>query len=100
MSECPVCYNNIGKQEDGLFICEDGKGNSDMAEKCNHRICSRCCQTIYNNLRQAWKDRHITGIYPEATCPLCRENWTMWLLNYYSDEENESEEEDESAAEK
>ena len=88
---CPICYEEIGKQmSEGNYYtrCQDGKYNSDMAEECKHYVCVPCAQTLYNNLREE-------GCGGEVKCPLCRENWTLWLLTHYEDEsESESEDED------
>ena len=40
--ECPICYVKYGKQEDGEFVCGDGKWNSDMSDLCKHSICVKC----------------------------------------------------------
>jgi hypothetical protein len=75
--ECPICY-----ETETVF---DGKCNSDEEDKCKHYICVDCCQQIYNKLRKQFNtDKNV-----EACCPLCRENWTLWLLTHYNDIESD-----------
>ena len=93
-TECPICYTPYGEQEDGSFLCKDGKENSGIMTPCKHYICVNCCWILM-------KLDHVA-------CPLCREDWTHWIhSHYYSDDEyplyssdeeeeaEESEEEDE-----
>lgn len=98
--ECPICFEKYGEKLDGSFLCRDGKINSDEAENCKHYLCKNCCFQLYKNLRKDFKKgiRNKTGIINvNAYCPLCRENWTLWLLRHYdSDSESESDESDES----
>lgn len=83
-NECPICYVKYGEQEDGNFICKDGKCNSLFSTECTHYICVPCARTLYNNLRITMKgieedeDEENEAV---VRCPLCRENWTEWLLN-------------------
>jgi hypothetical protein len=93
-NECPICYIEYGKQEDGTFICKDGKCNSEEPTKCHHYCCVPCCQKIYNKLREDFKTPGWgkTGKFPEAYCSICREEWTRWILDNYDDESEEDEE--------
>jgi hypothetical protein len=72
--ECPICYVKYGEQEDGKFICSDGKWNSDMSGLCKHSICVKC----YNILRNKFIEDE-----EEVKCPLCRENWTDWIESHW-----------------
>lgn len=76
MTECSICY------ETGVVF--DGKCNSAHKDKCCHMICMDCCQTLYNDLRKRYNISH--SIQEKTLCPFCREDWTLWLLNYYDDE--------------
>jgi len=87
--ECPICYIKYGRQEDGSFICQDGAINSGEEGYCDHWVCTRCAQTMHNNLRK--KDDEDAS----ECCPICRCDWTLWLLTHYDDEEEEEEEEEE-----
>jgi hypothetical protein len=87
--ECPICYIKYGEQEDGSFICQDGAINSGEEGYCDHWVCTRCAQTMHNNLRK--KDDEDAS----ECCPICRCDWTLWLLTHYDDEEEEEEKEEE-----
>jgi len=78
--ECPICYES--------YACngKDGKFNSDMAEICNHAICGQCCKQLYSNA--------IRTANPNIKCPLCREDWTDWILSHYDEYDTEEEEEE------
>ena len=83
--ECPVCYTEFSQ------TVIDGKDNSDSAEVCKHYLCVPCCQTLYNNLRKEFKKGGWgkKGKTPDVKCPICREDWTEWILSHYNDEEEE-----------
>jgi hypothetical protein len=80
--ECPICYKKYGEQDDYNFLCKDGKINSDYADVCKHYICEECCGML------AKQD--------EIKCPLCREDWTLWIHSHYyiDDGDSESDKED------
>nr|WPF46791.1 MAG: hypothetical protein [Lake Baikal virophage 12] len=84
--ECPICYKKYGEQEEGYFLCRDGKENSYYADACKHYICVECCHKLIGQ--------------ETVLCPICREDWTQWIHSRYpledSDEE-ESEEDDHSS---
>jgi hypothetical protein len=84
--ECCICYTTFGQQEDGSFICKDGKDNSSFAETCKHYICVPCCQTLYNNIKQKVENENEDA---NCACPLCREDWTEWILAHYQDDSDE-----------
>ena len=96
--ECCICYTTYGQQEDGSFICKDGKANSEFAETCNHYICVPCCQTLYNKVRADSKGGDWNA---KCACPMCREDWTEWILRTYDDETDDEtdDEEDEDTDE-
>ena len=91
---CPICYSEYGPQEDGTFLCKDGINNSDYESTCKHYICVECCDKM---CRKAVYDRD------EVQCPICRYDWTQWIIyrykddSYYNDDdEDEDEDEDEA----
>ena len=100
--ECPICYTDYMEQPEKL----DGKCKSKLEDfnetKCRHCVCIKCCQQLYNNLRKEWKNLRNIEYAREhgfslcnAKCPLCREDWTLWLLRSYEDEEEDEDEEEE-----
>lgn len=94
--ECPICYEKYGEQEDGNFLCKDGKCNSGCENECNHYICVKCCKTLRDKFIE--DDEEEEDEEKKVRCPLCREDWTDWIeSNYCSDDEtdeDESEDED------
>lgn len=74
-NECPICFEEYGKRLDGTILIKDGKTNSDMAEECEHFCCVNCLQTIYDNI-ECFNCVNIR-------CPICREDWTAWLVTHY-----------------
>ena len=96
--ECPICYVKYGKQEDGEFVCGDGKWNSDMSDLCKHSICVKCCKILRNKFIEDEDEDEEKKV----RCPLCREDWTYWIESHYyttdeeSDEETDEETDDES----
>lgn len=81
-NECPICFRTYGEQSDGSFLCKDGKVNSDDAENCQHYCCVDCIQTMYENSRKSFILKESCSC---VHCPLCREDWTSWILNHYDD---------------
>jgi len=81
--ECPICYTKYGKQEDGSFLCRDSIENSDIPSDCTHYVCCSCAQTMYEHL----EEQYTLEVDGEAKCPLCRADWTHWLMCHYGDEE-------------
>ena len=90
-SECPICFVKYGEQEDGSFRCKDSIHNSDIPSDCKHYICSCCAATMYEHL-EAQFTFETDG---EAKCPLCRADWTDWLMCQYGDDYDDVEVEDE-----
>jgi len=69
---CPICFDEYGCQKDGTFLCKDGKVNSFYADKCNHYFCFKCINKF---------GKCECGCIKKTTCPLCREDWTEYLIS-------------------
>ena len=79
ISECPICF-----EKDPII---DGKCNTESKTKCTHYICVECCETLCKNM--------VDTKNFNCRCPLCREDWSAWLLiRYYKIEEKEGYEDD------
>ena len=65
-NECPICYCEL--------LIKDGKCNSDYEENCKHYICVDCCYELAD----------LLNTQMEVGCPLCREDWTDWLIDHYT----------------
>lgn len=77
-NECPICYRTYSR---GLLL-KDGKCNSAHKQNCCHYICVECCYefgNILNNQIYEWSESNVV----EIKCPLCREDWTDWILENY-----------------
>lgn len=90
--ECPICYTPYGEQEDGSILPKDGKNNSDKAADCKHYFCVKCIIALLKTNIETWGDRGWQDA--NIKCPLCREDWTMFILDRYEDEITESDLED------
>lgn len=91
---CPICYEDYNEINLKIGKCdyEDFKG------ACSHYCCKTCITTIYKRILKSWKkgNRNYTT---EVYCPLCRDNWTLWVLivNYDEDDtEEDTEDEDDN----
>jgi len=92
--ECPICYEIYGEQEDGNFLCKDGKCNSGYETECKHYICVKCCKTLRNKfIEDEDEDEEEEDEEKKVRCPLCREDWTDWIGSHYctTDEETDYE---------
>jgi hypothetical protein len=80
--ECPICYTKYGRQEDGSFLCMDSINNSALASTstCTHYICAHCC----------WELSRME----QVRCPLCREDWSEWVHQRYTDIDSDSSDDD------
>jgi hypothetical protein len=77
-TECPICFKTYGDQPDGMFLCKDGKDNSEFADQCKHYFCVECCN-------------HLANASSIVFCPLCREDWTEWAQQQYVNQDDEEE---------
>lgn len=80
-TNCPICFEKYGEQEDGSFRCKDSIDNShnENVNNCKHYICVPCCQTLH--------DRSTGSI----GCPICRADWTEWIADAYGEEDETKE---------
>lgn len=73
--ECAICYEPFGRRDDGIFYFKSGKCFSEFAGECKHYICEDC-ETGLINGKCPCSDCRDT-----VKCPLCREDWTDYLVN-------------------
>jgi len=73
--ECAICYEPFGWRPDRIFYHKSGKCFSEYAEECKHYICEDC-ETGLIRGKCPCED-----CWDEIKCPLCREDWSDYLMN-------------------